>query len=174
MTHVKQIISTTVLGIVLLTAASCKQDPKKTETHAAESATATVQASPEFKDATVAETFTQYLQLKDALVQTDAAAAKKAAEGLASTTANDSIKSLATAIAAANDIAQQREQFSALTTTLKPVLVANLSAGEVYEQHCPMALNGGANWFAVEQQINNPYYGDKMLRCGLVQETLKL
>ena len=42
-----------------------------------------------------------------------------------------------------------------------------------YVQHCPMANdNNGADWLSKEKEIKNPYYGDKMLKCGMVSETI--
>jgi len=38
--------------------------------------------------------------------------------------------------------------------------------------HCPMAFdNKGADWLQRGTQINNPYFGDQMLRCGEVRES---
>ena len=38
--------------------------------------------------------------------------------------------------------------------------------------HCPMAFdNNGADWLQRGTQINNPYFGDQMLRCGEVRES---
>jgi hypothetical protein len=31
----------------------------------------------------------------------------------------------------------------------------------------------GADWLSAEEQIRNPYFGDKMLKCGLVEQDLK-
>ncbi len=37
--------------------------------------------------------------------------------------------------------------------------------------HCPMAFdNKGADWLQRGTQINNPYFGDQMLRCGDIRE----
>ena len=37
--------------------------------------------------------------------------------------------------------------------------------------HCPMAFdNKGADWLQRGTQINNPYFGDQMLRCGEIRE----
>jgi len=37
-----------------------------------------------------------------------------------------------------------------------------------------MFNNGkGANWLSKEPAIQNPYYGNKMLTCGSVTETIK-
>ncbi len=44
---------------------------------------------------------------------------------------------------------------------------------ELYVQLCPMAEhNQGAQWLSSEPEIANPYFGDAMLRCGEVVETL--
>ena len=44
----------------------------------------------------------------------------------------------------------------------------------MYVDHCPMAANGkGANWLSTEKTIKNPFYGDKMLSCGSVEQTIK-
>ncbi len=38
--------------------------------------------------------------------------------------------------------------------------------------HCPMAFdNNGADWLQRGTQINNPYFGDQMLRCGELRES---
>ena len=37
-----------------------------------------------------------------------------------------------------------------------------------------MAFNdAGATWLSAEDQVLNPYFGDVMLRCGIVQETIE-
>jgi hypothetical protein len=46
--------------------------------------------------------------------------------------------------------------------------------GSVYVAYCPMANNNeGANWLSNDKEIKNPYFGDKMLRCGSVKETIQ-
>jgi hypothetical protein len=43
----------------------------------------------------------------------------------------------------------------------------------VYRVHCPMAFGSrGAYWLQPREQVNNPYYGERMLRCGSVTDTL--
>ncbi len=43
----------------------------------------------------------------------------------------------------------------------------------VYVLHCPMAFgNRGSQWLQTYEQVNNPYYGTRMLRCGSVRDTL--
>jgi len=44
----------------------------------------------------------------------------------------------------------------------------------LYVEYCPMAFeNEGATWLSRESNIANPYFGDKMLRCGSIVDTLK-
>ena len=48
-----------------------------------------------------------------------------------------------------------------------------ISSGSMFVQYCPMANDGdGGYWLASETEIRNPYYGDEMLNCGEVKETI--
>ncbi|ASU34128.1 DUF3347 domain-containing protein [Mucilaginibacter xinganensis] len=68
------------------------------------------------------------------------------------------------------DIEHQREHFANLSKNMFEVLKgAKLNTATIYEQYCPMKK---AYWLSESNQIKNPYYGDKMLTCGKVTETL--
>ena len=44
----------------------------------------------------------------------------------------------------------------------------------VYVQFCPMADDDkGGYWLSTETQISNPYFGDMMLRCGEIKDTIQ-
>ena len=44
---------------------------------------------------------------------------------------------------------------------------------ELYATYCPMAFDGkGAYWIAETNQIHNPYFGEIMMKCGEVKEKL--
>ncbi len=44
----------------------------------------------------------------------------------------------------------------------------------LYLEYCPMAFgNKGAFWLSSDKEIKNPYFGDKMLKCGEVKRELK-
>ena len=46
---------------------------------------------------------------------------------------------------------------------------------ELFVQYCPMAFDDkGADWISDIQDIQNPYFGDKMMRCGFVTDTLTI
>ncbi|MGB3543408.1 efflux RND transporter periplasmic adaptor subunit [Rubrivirga sp.] len=72
-----------------------------------------------------------------------------------------------------DDVEAQREQFGFLSQALINALTAFGVDGTYYVQHCPMAFDtAGANWLSDDEQIRNPYFGDKMLKCGSVTEEL--
>ena len=72
------------------------------------------------------------------------------------------------------DINDQRSTF----VRLNEHMVTLVSAIETFEntlyvQRCPMADNNrGAVWLSEEIEIRNPYFGDAMLKCGSVIDTL--
>lgn len=132
-----------------------------------------------------------YIGLKDAFVATDAASASKAAEQLVEKVAAmdmsllkgdahlywmeqlDALQAHSKKIVEANEVEAQRKQFGFLSDALIQSIEAFGTAGEaLYVQHCPMAFNNeGGDWLALEEQIQNPYFGDKMMKCGLVKKT---
>lgn len=134
-----------------------------------------------------------YIDLKNALVESNSSLANdKAANVLASLGMikmelldgeahelwmkyNNAIKAHATMITETRDLAEQREQFSFLSDALINSLQAFGTDGETYfVQHCPMAKdNQGADWISDEKAIRNPYFGDKMMKCGSVKIELR-
>ena len=121
-----------------------------------------------------------YLELKDALVKTDSKAASAAAKELVAIVdgkddeMSKKLKTDASQILASNDVNVQRTHFNDLSVNVY-AMVKNFSENEetVYKQFCPMAFNNtGAFWLASEKEINNPYFGNKMLHCGMVKEEL--
>lgn len=128
----------------------------------------------EFKDENTAEAYELYVGIKDALVNTDAETTQSKAQELTETEASEEVTAAATKIADTDDVNKQREAFSELTTAMEKQLEGALASGEIYKQYCPMAFEGkGDYWFSNSKDIFNPYYGDKMLKCGRVDETIK-
>jgi hypothetical protein len=121
-----------------------------------------------------------YLDIKDALVQTNAKNASLAAGEMASLLKGKiddvSKKMLADAkgISASTDVKSQRKHFDTLSQNMYDFLKASSEKNApIYMQFCPMAFNNtGAFWLASEKEINNPYFGSMMLRCGSVKEEL--
>jgi Cu(I)/Ag(I) efflux system membrane fusion protein len=135
----------------------------------------------------------QYIEMKDAMVASDAgktaAAAKDALQALENTDMTllkgdahmfwmenfDTLKSALTTISESNDLGVQRKAFVDFNPILfKKIKAFGLDGKTVYYQFCPMANNdNGAYWLSTEKNIRNPYYGEMMLECGEVRETLK-
>ena len=135
-----------------------------------------------------------YLPIKDALVASDLASAKTAHTRfgaslkevdmrLVSGDAHDywmgQLQTLQThgqELGSATDLEQARTQFAFFSQALVNAVTAfGLPEEEValYVEHCPMALdNEGANWLSDEPLIRNPYFGDAMLTCGSVVDTI--
>ncbi|MDE5417618.1 efflux RND transporter periplasmic adaptor subunit [Labilibaculum sp. DW002] len=73
------------------------------------------------------------------------------------------------------NIDKQRTAFAPFNQALyKSVKSFGLDKVTTYYQFCPMA-NGdkGAYWFSNSEEIQNPYFGEMMLGCGEVKETIK-
>ena len=116
-----------------------------------------------------------YLTIKDALVATDYGATQKAANEMLNSKHPDELKSSLMTIANSSNIDGQRMAFEDLSKAMYQ-LVSERSSNEsiIYKQYCPMAFNNkGAYWLSTEKEIMNPYFGDMMLHCGSVQETIQ-
>lgn len=152
----------------------------------------TIDVSDAFKKQ-VAALLPPYLKLKDALVQTDSKGAAKAAKEVKTALGKVDMKlvkgdahnawmemlgelnSSADTMSSSSDIEVQRKSFSAFTDKFYGAIQQfNVSGLEAYYQYCPMAFNNkGGYWISKSQQIQNPYFGDKMMRCGETKSELK-
>lgn len=141
----------------------------------------------------LASFFASYITLKDAFVASDAAKVKAEAGATQATLGKVDMKLLSGAahndwmnyqgglntslqsITATDDIEKQREAFSALSDNLyKSIRAYGLGGANAYYEFCPMAFdNQGGFWLSKEDEIRNPYFGDKMMTCGVVKEKLK-
>lgn len=129
----------------------------------------------------VSELLQSYLTLKDHLVASEADLARTAASDLltkvqvspaaaALTTLQNALVNMA---ANESSLDQQRTDFEPVSMAMIAVVRATSPGTPVYVQHCPMAFNDkGADWLSTEEDVLNPYFGDAMLRCGSVTETL--
>ena len=128
-----------------------------------------------------------YLKMKDALVASDAsqvsAFAKATSEKLKAISTDDlgtmekqhltkSIEML-DAVANNDNLENQRAHFVILNENIVPIAMSIKNSINYYIQKCPMANNNkGAVWLSMEEEIRNPYYGDAMLTCGSVIDSL--
>ena len=133
-----------------------------------------------------------YIQLKDALVKSDGTNSSSASKTLLTAIQELNISELnadthtqwmkvvndlkedAEHISETKEITHQRDHFMSLSKNLFTVLKVSKSETPIYYQFCPMANKGkGANWLSLENKIKNPYYGNQMLTCGKVVETIQ-
>ena len=119
------------------------------------------------------------MHLTTALTNGDAAEAKVASNaievGIKEVPGGETVAAQAAKITAASDIEAQRAAYSTLSNEfIELVKKSGLSGGELFVDYCPMALNDkGAYWLSSNKEIRNPYFGEKMMTCGEVKETIK-
>lgn len=148
-------------------------------------------ASPAVKTS-VGVLYKDYLDVKDALVQSSLANAQVAGKLLSSDAGKVNLASLNPAqhkyvldlldvikedgehIGKTPELDHQRHHFALLTDEMYPLVKAfKPNVGKVYYDYCPMArAHKGAYWLSKESVIKNPFYGKKMIECGMTKETL--
>jgi hypothetical protein len=130
-----------------------------------------------------------YFDMKDALVSSNAVAAAEnagkfvkaieafvipdsaAGKSHALSHTLDNLRMDGKTIAAEKNISKQRESFASLSTNLSLLAKAiKLSEDPVYQQYCPMKK---WYWLSNEPSVRNPYYGQAMLTCGNITDTIK-
>jgi uncharacterized lipoprotein len=172
--------------IVLFAACSNNQQPEDSHAGhnhgpAAQAETAAgplATASVTLKDENLAAVYQQYQQLTSLLTAGNADEAKVAAfaleAGAKEIKGGSPLATTAAKITNAADLDTQRTVFATLSDQLISLLKeSGMESGELYIAHCPMALNDkGAQWVSNSKEIRNPYFGDSMLTCGSVKETL--
>ena len=129
----------------------------------------------------------QYLRIKDALILSDVEKTNIAANGLKSVLLDQSVanknqkvghlEQITQNIIDADDIKIKRKSFFELSQIIYDALQNNgLSSNvssNIYLQYCPMAFNNsGGIWLSLEHDISNPYFGEMMLTCGVVRDTI--
>jgi Cu(I)/Ag(I) efflux system membrane fusion protein len=73
-----------------------------------------------------------------------------------------------------SSVREQRLVFDKLSTSLIKVAQAFGLYDQNYKiQYCPMVNNNkGAYWISKQNVIRNPYYGNQMLTCGEVKDSI--
>ena len=177
----RHILFITALMLFLFTACGGSQDNHQSVgIDTAEEVKAEVENTPDSFDASFADgmtgrIFQDYLRLQTALVESDDNTAKDAAQDMMEAFGTDrpELRQAASTIAQASDLEARRAAFSEFTEAAGDFFEQGLSRGSIYLVHCPMAFdNEGANWYSDKEEVLNPYFGDRMLRCGKVAETI--
>jgi hypothetical protein len=164
-----------ILSLVLITTFSLSASSCSSSSEKSASAAQAIIDTPDYSDV-----IKSYLSLKDALVASDAAKASSASTQLSAALAtiegdlSAKIKADAKLISESADKAVQRAYFKTLSDNVYELIKISKDKKTVlYRQYCPMANdNQGAYWLSDSKEIMNPYFGNMMLRCGSVKETL--
>lgn len=132
-----------------------------------------------FKDADLSAVFDQYIQLQNALINTDGETAQQEAVKLQEVLTmleydqDGEVNEIVTAMAETSDVKLQREKFESLNDWMENEVADALESGVIYKQYCPMAFDDkGAYWLSTNKEILNPYFGDVMLHCGRVDSEI--
>ena len=191
-TKKRSIVSVALLAAIMLTV-SCKDADKKSTPSAKENVekqedmgkSGTMGSEQNASSEIILE---DYFNLKNALVQDDNNKAQKLGGALAKSLGNlnrsaytESQQVTLTDIIedaiehsehiSESDIAHQREHFKILSKDITDMIAITGSENTLYEQFCPM-YDGGTAWLSTKEEVRNPYYGSKMLKCGKVQREI--
>jgi hypothetical protein len=184
----QHLLKTSIPFAVVLILSSCAgngSSENKTETTAShdhdamEQTVGTTSATPVLKNDKLNAVYQHYIHLTTALTNSDMAEAKIAANaieaGAKDVDGATALAASAAKVTTASDIEAQRAAFATMSKDMTSLIKKEgLSAGELYIAHCPMAFNDkGASWISGSKEIRNPYFGEKMLTCGEMQETIQ-
>jgi len=155
-----------------------------------------ISANTDVFNTSFSETLEAYYSLKDAFVKSDTVSVNKAslllAEKADSLKINEikgdttgtiketarfyagSISASVKTITAEKDLEAKRREFDAITDAVWSLTrTVRFSGGKIFYQHCPMAFNNkGAYWLSSSREILNPYFGDAMLHCGEIADSV--
>lgn len=172
-----------LLLIGLLAFVSCKNDKKSThpEVKTVEMEKETYKAAEleaKFKDDAVAAAYLGYIDVKTALVNSDVGETQKSASDLKGKLQemehSSRMGDVVSEMSKTGDLEILRRQFQYLTEEMLKLTEAGLDSGQLYYQYCPMAFEGkGAYWLSNGKEILNPYFGDRMLKCGKVERVIE-
>jgi Cu(I)/Ag(I) efflux system membrane fusion protein len=136
--------------------------------------------------------FDDYFKLKNALTKDDLATAKSNAATMLTSLEKvnmsefkgdahvewmkyeERINTALTQINAQKELGEIRKSFGSISDEMLG-LAENFKplSSKIYVQHCPMAdSNRGADWLSLEEKVVNPYFGEAMLTCGEVTNTI--
>lgn len=187
-----KILVTTLITLILITTGcgpsereQAQQDERRQQLQMQ-----AVESTTEF-DEQMSIVLDRYFTLKDALVESDAETAKVRANTLKSEAERvdpeglnqeslalwisfkEIIENASDELIREDDIDDQRYHFEFISEAMIEMVKTFRPVGyTVYHQSCPMVRGGSADWLSREEQIANPYHGDRMMRCGEIIERI--
>lgn len=180
------------LSLLIFTTISCKEEKKEDVAPVAkeipvnEDSEAEKTASTNASDAILEN----YLKVKDALVADNQEEAASAGKLLVANFQNfdksqyssEEQQELTDIIEDAQEHAEhiaespidhQREHFDILSKDVIDMIAITGTGKKLYQTFCPMYNNNkGAQWLSSTKDIQNPYYGSKMMDCGEIQKEI--
>lgn len=83
------------------------------------------------------------------------------------------LSGLENVLANSTDLEKQRTSFEMISTSMLLLVEKFGSKQTLYQEFCPMYNNDkGGMWLSESKDILNPYFGSKMLKCGVVKKQL--
>ena len=88
----------------------------------------------------------------------------------------DNLISGTNSIISAGELESKRKNFQVVSDGLFDLLRSiGYNSSKVYQLYCPMAFdNAGAAWLSDSREIVNPYFGEKMLHCGDLRDSVNI
>ena len=142
-------------------------------------------------NAHIKNVISQYMHIKDALVNSDTIEAKNGAAMLIETVRRfdnsylpaeqkleydkyrNEMKEEAQQIFSTTGLEMQRNFFAGLSRHVFELSKDFSTGKKMYSNHCEMAFdNTGAIWLSETKEIKNPYMGSKMIGCGSIENVI--
>jgi len=187
--NVKVVVALLLIGVFSLAACNTEAKKSNTKSKIVESKT-TGSNTEDTNQNKYGQVITQYLNLKDALVDDNSEVTSKVSENLLAALENFNLDQFkgedkSTLVKILNeskdqaaqisnsDIETQRTQFLGLSKNMIELVAITGTSGELFQQYCPMYDNNkGGVWLSAQKEIKNPYFGASMLHCGVVEKEL--
>lgn len=187
--NVKVVVVLLLIGVFSLAACNTEAKKSNTKSKIVESKT-TGSNTEDTNQNKYGQVITQYLNLKDALVDDNSEVTSKVSENLLAALENFNLDQFkgedkSTLVKILNeskdqaaqisnsDIETQRTQFLRLSKNMIELVAITGTSGELFQQYCPMYDNNkGGVWLSAQKEIKNPYFGASMLHCGVVEKEL--
>lgn len=185
-----------VAGLFLF---ACNNNEQKSQVAVEEQPVVKIASYSDAFESSFENVLNSYYALRDALVNSDPAATNDAASALIQSanelkwdeltsvdtnniiiptaqTYTGSINSESEGLIGETDLEAKRKAFQMISGNMFDLArTVRYSKHKVYLLHCPMAFNNtGADWLSNSTDIRNPYFGDKMLTCGAVKDSVVL
>lgn len=165
-------------SIIISLLLSCSS--QKTETAAIEETAvpAWVFSGGETKNMVLNALLSQYYKLSEALTTGNVNEARLIANAIraaAEKTGEREIAETAQRIVDSEELVAERKAYQYLSHAfIQRIKEEGMAMGSLYIAHCPMAFDDkGASWITTIKEIKNPYFGEAMLTCGHIEETIQ-